>query len=427
MDSKLASPAPGAAMDRVIVRKPGRRWIPVAAGAAALVCVIAAYLVISPPGARAIDAKSVEVTTVRQAAFHDFVPARASVVPRATVYLDAVEGGRVERLVAADGALVRAGDLLAELSNPQLALAVGSREADISGRLGDARGQLLQMQRDSVDRERELAQARFDLLKAEQNLGIRERLHSQGFVSDAEISTLTAEANHHRQRVKALEASIQPESRMMRGQAVEIQQTQVQLRDNLASVRGSLDALKLRAPVAGRLTAFDLQPGQTVTAGQRVGQIDSEGEYKLTADVDEYYLGRVNPSQVATARYEDKTYQLAVSRILPQVRQGRFQIELTFSDSAPPSLRRGQSLDLELTLGATRPAIVVPNGPFMQATGGTWIFVVGPDNRRATRRAIRVGRRNPQDVEVLSGLRPGERVLTSSYDGFAQETRLTLR
>lgn len=413
-------------MDRVVARKPRRRWLPALLGGGALGVALAAYLVIAPPGARAVEAEGAEITTVTEAAFHDFVPARAQVTPRVTVYLDAVEGGRVERLVAADGALVGAGELLATLTNPQLALEVGSREADISARLGDARGQLLQIERSRVDRDRELAQARFDLLQAEQKLGVRQRLHDQDIVSDAELKIVAAEAAHHRARVAALEASIQPEVRMMRGQAREIQQMQAQLHDNLSSVRASLEALKLRAPVAGRLTAFDLQLGQTVAAGQRVGQIDSENDYKLTADVDEYYLGRVNPGQVATAQHEGRTYRLTVSRILPQVRQGRFQIELVFQGATPSSLRRGQSLDLELTLGATRQALVLPNGPFMQAGGG-WVFVVGADGRRAARRAIRVGRRNPQQVEVLSGLRPGERVLTSSYDGFAQETRLILR
>lgn len=414
-------------MDRAVARKPRRRWLPAVAGGGALMIAIGAYLILAPPGARAVEAEGAEITPVKQAAFHDFVPARAQVTPRVTVYLDAVEGGRVERLIAADGALVAAGELLATLTNPQLALEVGSREADISARLGDARGQLLQIERSRVDRDRELAQARFDLLQAEQKLGVRQRLHDQDIVSDAELKTVTAEAAHHRARVAALEASIQPEVSMMRGQAQEIQQMQVQLHDNLSSVRGSLEALKLRAPVAGRLTAFDLQLGQTVTAGQRVGQIDSEGDYKLTADIDEYYLGRVNPGQVATAQHEGKTYRLTVSRILPQVRQGRFQIDLAFQGATPPALRRGQSLDLELTLGATRQALVLPNGPFMQAGGGSWVFVVGADGRRAARRAIRVGRRNPQQVEVLSGLRAGERVLTSSYDGFAQETRLILR
>ncbi|HEY0052397.1 MAG TPA: HlyD family efflux transporter periplasmic adaptor subunit, partial [Caulobacteraceae bacterium] len=349
MDSSPPPASPGVSMDRVIVRKRWRRWTPAIIGAAALVVAVVAYLVIAPGGARAIDRDAAEVTEVRQAAFHDFVPARGLVTPRQTVYLDAVEGGRVERLVASDGAVVAAGALLAVLTNPQLALTVGSREAEISARMGDARGQLLQLQRSRVDRERELAQARFDRLRAEQNLEIRQQLHSRGYVSDAEIRTLTAEAEHHRQRVRALETSIRPETEMMRGQSAEIRQMQAQLRDNLSSVRGSLGALELRAPVAGRLTAFELQLGQTVAAGQRVGQIDTEGAYKLTADVDEYYLGRVSPGQLATAQHEGRQYRLEVSRIVSQVREGRFQIELEFRGPTPPSLRRGQSLDLELT------------------------------------------------------------------------------
>ena len=414
-------------MDRVVVRRRWRKWTPAIIGAGVFVVALAGYLALSPMGARAVEADGTEVTEVVQADFHDFVPARGSVTPRQSVFLDAVEGGRVDRLMVEDGAAVQSGQLLAVLTNPQLALEVGSREAEISARLGDARGQLLQLQRSRVDRERELAQARYDLLRAEQNLEIRSGLHAQGYVSDAEIRTLTVEANHHRQRVAALEASMRPEAEMMRGQSAEIRQMQAQLQDNLGSVRGTLDALEIRAPTAGRLTAFELELGQTVTAGQRIGQIDTEGDYKLTAEVDEYYLGRVSVGQTARAEHEGRTYNLRVSRILPQVTEGRFLIELTFQGEAPASLSRGQSIELELTLGATQPALVIPNGPFMQETGGTWIFVVSEDGGRAERRPIRIGRRNPQFVEVLDGLRPGERVLTSSYDGLAEETRLVLR
>lgn len=414
-------------MDRVVVRKRWRRWAPAAIGLGVLLAAVVGYLVLSPMGARAIESDGAEITEVVQADFHDFVPARGSVTPRQSVFLDAVEGGRVDRLLVEDGAVVQAGQLLAVLTNPQLALEVGSREAEISARLGDARGQLLQLQRSRVDRERELAQARFDLLRAEQNLEICSSLHAQGYVSEAEIRTRTAEAEHYRQRVAALEASARPESEMMRGQSAEIRQMQAQLQDNLGSVRGTLSALEVRAPTAGRLTAFELQLGQTVAASQRIGQIDTEGDYKLTADVAENYLGRVSVGQTARAEYEGESYDLRVSRILPQVSEGRFLIELTFQGDAPPSLSRGQSMELELTLGATQPALVIPNGPFMQDTGGTWIFVVSADGGRAERRAIRTGRRNPQFIEVLDGLRPGERVLTSSYDGLAEETRLILR
>lgn len=413
-------------MDRRIERPRWKRWAPLAGGGLALLIAVAAYLILSPAGARAVEKADIQVTAASNQPFQDFVPARGVVTPLQSIYLDAVEGGRVERLVVADGSIVQAGDLLAELSNPNLQRQVGATEAEISARMGDARGQMLQIQRSKVERDRELAQARYDLLQAEQNLSIRAGLHAKGFVSQAEIDRLEAAAAFSRDRVRALEASVGPESRMLAEQGGAIRQSMGQLQQNLNSVRGSLGALQLRAPAAGRLTAFDLQLGQTVETGQRVGQIDSEGANKLTAQVDEFYLGRVNLDQTGTLRHDGRTYALKVSRIVPQVVEGRFQVELQFTGAAPTNVRRGQTLEVELTLGETRPALVLPNGPFMQATGGSWVFVVDGSGK-AVRRPIRTGRRNPQYVEVLDGLKPGDRVITSSYDGFADDARLILR
>jgi HlyD family secretion protein len=373
-----------------------------------------------------VKADELRVDTVRLAPFHDFVPARGEVTPLQTVYVDSVEGGQVARIVAADGARVDAGALLAVLSNPQLEREVAAREAEVSGRIGDTRGQLLQLQRGRTDRERELEEARYEALKADQKLAIRRNLHDKGIVSDVELKTVVDEAAYRRERVKTLEAAVAQEAGSIAGQAAEIRRTLAQLQDALAAVRRSLDALSVRAPVAGRLTAFELQPGQTIKAGDRVGEVDSEGAWKLVAPIDEFYGGRVSPGLPAVARLEGRTYRLRVSRIFPQVRDGRFQTELEFVGAQPAAVRRGQSLDLELTLGDTRPALVIPNGPYVQTTGGSWIFVL--DGRdRAERRAIRTGRRNPQQIEVLGGLRPGERVVTSAYDGFADKTRLVLR
>jgi HlyD family secretion protein len=413
-------------MDRRIERRRWRRWAPVAAGLGLLLVAAIAYLLISPAGARAVEASDLQITAARNAPFQDFVPARGMVTPLQSIYLDAIEGGRVERLLVADGAVVAPGTVLATLSNPELERQVGASEAEISARMGDARGQMLQLQRSRVDRDRELAQARYERLQAQQALDIRRSLHEKGFVSDAEIRTLTTTLEHHRARVAALEASARPEAELIAGQNREIRQSMAQLQDNLGSIRGSLGALQIRAPTAGRLTAFDLQLGQRVEAGQRVGQIDSDGGYKLTAQIDEFNLGRVNVDQIAAVEHDGKAYRLRVSRIVPQVADGRFQIELTFVGAQPPNVRRGQTLDVELTLGATRPALVLPNGPFMAATGGSWVFVVDK-NGRAQRRAVRIGRRNPQFVEVLDGLEPGERVITSSYDGFSDDSRLILR
>ena len=414
-------------MDRRVTRPKWRRWLPFAIAGGVLLVAIAAYLILAPGGARRVEASEVSITEVRQAPFQDFVPVRGVVTPLQSIYLDAVEGGRVERLAVTDGALVQRGQLLAELANPNLERQVGATEAEISARMGDARGQMLQLQRSRVDRERELAQARYDLLQAEQALEIRQGLHEKGFVSSAEIERLRAAAEFNRERVRVLESSAAPESRLITEQSGEIRQSMSQLQQNLNSVRGSLGALELRAPTAGRLTAFALQLGQTVAAGERVGQIDTEGAYKLAAQIDEFYLGRVNLDQTATLRHDGQTYRLRVSRIVPQVVDGGFQIELEFVGVAPSNVRRGQTLDVELTLGATQPALIIPNGPFMQATGGNWIFVVDGSGRRAERRPIRTGRRNPQFVEVLDGLKAGDRVITSSYDGLEDDARLILR
>jgi HlyD family secretion protein len=414
-------------MDRRIERSPWKKRAPwlVAAAAAGLATV--AYLIVAPGGgAKAVERASLEIAAAREAPFHDYLPARAQVAPLQTVYVDSVEGGRVERLVAQDGDLVKAGDLLAVLSNPELEREVGAQEADIAGRISDTRGQLLQVQRGGSDRVREVEQARFDLLRAEQNRQTRKSLHDKGFLSDAELKTVTEEASFRRERLTALQAAQRSESATLNRQSGEIAQTIARLQENLATVRRSLDSLQVRAPVDGRLTAFELQPGQTLTRGQRVGQVDTEGAYKLIAQVDEFYLGRVSVGQAATAQHEGERYRLRISRILPQVRDGRFQVEFAFEGAPPKAVRRGQNLDVEVTLGDTRQALLLPTGPFMEATGGAWVFVLDGE-RKAERRDIKIGRRNPQYVEVLSGLKPGDQVVTSTYENFQKQDRLVIR
>jgi len=289
--------------------------------------------------------------------------------------------------------------------------------------MGDVSGQALGLERNRLDREKEIGDTSHDLLKARHDLDIRQRLHDQGFVSDAEVKTFSDEASYFENRLTALKAGQAKEDAIAAAQAARINQTGARLSQNLGVVEQSLDALILRAPVAGRLTDFTLQPGQSLKAGDPVGQIDSEGAYKLTADVDEFYLGRVTPGQPANADFDGGAARLVVSRVLPQVTNGRFRVELTFTGALPGNLRRGQGVDIRITLGDTRAALVLPNGGWLEA-GGTYAFVMKPGDRRADRRAVTIGRRNPEQVEVTSGLRPGERVVTSSYAGFDKFTHL---
>jgi HlyD family secretion protein len=415
-------------MDRPVVRsrwKARRPWIVL--GAVGLVAIVAAIALMPPPGSLVVKASNVEIADVRRAPFQDFLPVRAEVAPLRTVFLGAISGGQVEKVLVLDGARVAAGEALASLTNPQLKLDVTTKEAEIAGRLGDASAQQLSLERNRLDGEKEISETNYNLLKARHDLDIRQRLHEQGFVSDAEVKTFATEATYYENRLKALKSGQAREDAIARAQAAQIGQTNQRLRGNLGVVEASLDALVIRAPVAGRLTDFTLQPGQSLKPGDALGQIDSEGAYKLTADVDEFYLGRVTPGQKGVADMDGKTAALTVGRVLPQVTNGRFRAELTFDGTAPAALRRGQAIDIRVTLGDTRPALTAPNGAWLEGSGGGYAFVVEPGGRRALRRTITVGRRNPEQVEITSGLKPGERIVTSSYAGFEKFNHLILR
>ena len=414
-------------MDRRVA-KPRRRFqrTAIAVGVLiALVAGIAGLRLLPPPGSLSVDKADLQIATAERAPFQDYLPVRGAVEPLHTTYVTAVSGGQVDKVLVLDGVEVSAGAALATLTNPQLKLDVTSKEADIAGRLGDVSAQSLSLEKNRLDAEGQVSQASFDLLKAEHDYEIRKQLHDKDIVSDAELKTYADTAAYDRGRLAQLRAGQIQQGSLAATQGAEIARTNAGLRQSLEVVRASLDALVIRAPVAGRLTDFQLQPGQSLKAGDPAGQIDSEGAYKLTADVDEYYLGRVQPGEPAIADFDGTDLPLVVSRVLPQVTDGRFKVELTFKGAPPAALRRGEGADLRITLGDTRRALVVPNAGWLEGGGGS-IFVLTPNGRRADRRAVGVGRRNPEQVEITSGLRPGERVVVSAYAGFDKINHLIL-
>jgi HlyD family secretion protein len=414
-------------MDRAVAKPRARKWLWWGGGGVAAVLSIGLALWLLPAAhSIAVKAGETQIATVRREPFQDYVPLRAEAAPLVQTFVTAVEGGQVERVLALDGAAVSAGQPLATLANPQLRRAVVSQEADIAGRLGDVSSQELTLQRAQADREREIAQANFDLQKARQELAKRQILHDAGIESDAALKTYSDEAAYNAARVASLEAGGVREAAMAGDAHARIRALSGRLNANLSAVEASLDSLKVRAPVAGRLTNFLVQPGQTLKAGDTLGQVDSEGAYKLVAEVDEFYLARVIAGQTASADLDGRRVPLKVSRVLPQVTQGRFHVEFAFQ-GPPPALRRGQTLDVRLVLGDTKPALTLPNEAWLEGSGGAFAFVVRSDGRHADRRAIVVRRRNPEQVEIASGLGPGERVVVSSYAGLAPYAHLILR
>jgi HlyD family secretion protein len=341
------------------------------------------------------------------------------------VFVTAISGGQVAEIASSDGVMVAAGTPLARLSNPALELDVASRSADIAGQLSAISGQRLSVQTARQTSGRDVADARNALSKAQTLLAQKQVLFEKGIITRAAIDPVRQDVTFQTARVAALDTGMAQAGATLADQSAGIAATARQLRESLAMVRASLSALVLRAPVAGRLTAFTLQPGQTLKSGDPVGQIDSEGQWKLTADVDQYYLGRVRTGLAATADLDGRSYPMTVLKILPQVTEGRFRIELAFRGAAPIGLNRGQTLDVRLVLGADRPAVVAPSGGWLDA-GGTTAFVLDGD-ARAVRRAIVTGRRNPDQVEIVSGLAPGERIVTTALNTYAPFQTLLIR
>lgn len=410
---KDASTALGPAMDRRLVgsRRAWWRRRGVLVGIVVAVLAVALWRLLPSQASADLDRDDVEIADVARMPFADYLPIRAVVAPRITTLVGVLTGGQVERLLVQDGAMVTAGQPLATLANPELRLDVLTREAQIAGQLGSVAGEGLGIERNSLDRAAQVSQAEYDLIKARRDLAVRQQLHDQGFLSDAGVRSFQEEADYQARRLVQLRGGRAAESRITATQSARLADTQARLAGNLAAVRGGLGALTIRAPAGGRLSNFLLQPGQTLKSGDPAGQVDSEGSWKLEADVDEFYLGRVAVGQ--RARTADGG-PLVVSKVLPAVKDGRFRIELTFERGAPGMLNRGQTLDIRVTLGSTAPALVAPVGGWLDAGGGASAFVLDADGRQARRRVVRTGRRNPEQVEILSGLSAGDRIVLTN-------------
>jgi HlyD family secretion protein len=299
-------------------------------------------------------------------------------------------------------------------------------EAEVANQLNNLRVTELNLARNRLDNQRAVTQARTDLAKATRLYDLQSPLFARGFVAAKIFGDTKDDLTNAQKRVAELREAQATDERIQSTQLAELKTSGSSLSAALSVAHANLDQLNLRAPVAGQLTAFSIQVGQSMNRGERLGQIDSPGHTKLNADVDEYYLGRVQPGQSATLDHDGKTYRMKVAKIYPQVKSGVFQVDLWFIGPEPVGMQRGQTLQAKLTLGDPAPARLLPNGSFYTDTGGAWVFVVAPDGRSATKRPVRLGRRNADFIEVLDGLDPGEKVITSPYAGLTDKDRLDI-
>ena len=417
----------GQGMDRRVEKKtPLGRKLTYAAGGL-LVLLFAGWLVSTLLAGRSLSVNSqrIAVSDVTVGTFEDFIPLRGRLVPRSTVYLDAVEGGRVEEILVEDGALVAAGDPIVRLSNTNLQLEVLGREAAVTEQLNFMRTLELQLEQNRLAHKRNLVEIDYQITRLTRSIERQRDLAAKELVSKSTLDELQDELEYYRNRRDVTLESQATDARLQEEQLAQLRAASSQLETSLALARKNLDDLNVRAPVAGKLSGFDAEIGESIVRGGRLGQIDDPDGYKLNVRIDEFYLGRVDIGQVATATHSGRDLDLRVAKIYPQVNDGQFEVDMTFA-ADPEGLRRGQTLQLRLTLGDNSDAILIPNGAFYQETGGNWVFVVAPDGSEAIRRNVRLGRRNTEFIEVLDGLEPGEKVITSPYTSFVGMDRLVL-
>lgn len=417
----------GQGMDRKVeTRTPVGRKI--GYGVAILLLIVFTWwLVDTLMGGRSlsVNARRVVVSDVTVGIFEDFIPARGRLMPRSTVYLDAIEGGRVEQVLVEDGAEVRAGDSIAILSNSNLQLAMLGREAEVTEQLNFMRTLELQLEQNRLSHKRNLVETDYQIVRLNRSIDRQRGLAAENLVSQSTIEELEDELNYYRSRREVTLESQATDARLQEQQLKQLREAGEQLQASLDFARKNLDDLNIRAPIAGKLSGFNIEVGQSIDRGGRLGQVDDPDAFKLNVRIDEYYLGRVDLQQVAVAEHKGQDLELKVSKIYPQVNEGQFEVDMTF-DEQPAGLRRGQTLQLKLTLGDNSDALLIPNGSFYQETGGSWLFVVSPDGSEAVKRPVSLGRRNTGYIEVLDGLEAGEKVITSPYTGYAGMDRLTL-
>lgn len=373
-----------------------------------------------------VPATNVEISTVAQAMFHDFVPLRSKVVPRDVVYLDAVEGGRVERVWVEPGDVVSAGQPLVELTNTQLELDVLDRQARLVESITQLQAYQTQLEQNRLSNEKALASIDYDIARLSRVLERREALTRNGMLAKETSDTVRDELDFVR-KLRPLQArGNEQQNRLRTQQLPQISAQLTKLQQDIELTRRKLEQLTVRAPVAGLVTSIDLKVGENPGRGARLGEITPDTGYKLAADIDEYYLGRLHVGQIGTVELDGRKLAVRVQRVRPQVTDGTFKVELEFADGLPLGLFAGQGLQGRLALGDDTAALILPTGAFLVDTGGDWVFVLDAANGEARRRQIKTGRRNVEQVEVLRGLAAGERVITSNYSSFMRIDRIEL-
>ena len=352
------------------------------------------------------------------------MPVRGTVLPQRVIYLDAIDGGRVEQVFVEEGEMVEAGDKILELSNTNLQLNVLAREADVSEQINNLRNTRLSMKQSRLEKKTTLIDIEYRIKVLQRRKQKTQTLLSKQLIAKDDLQQIVDEFEYQQRRLALMQESLVQEQEIHAVQLVQLELNVKTLQNNLKISKKSLDNLTLLAPYSGQLTFLSAELGESMSAGKRLGQIDVLDNFKVVTQVDEFYINRVVKGQSGQFILDSIGHDLTVFKVYPRVANGQFEVEWRFSQTPPSNIRRGQSLQIKLEMSDSQNSLVVDQGGFYQDTGGNWAFVLEPDGQSASKRLVKFGKRNNQLIQVISGLKAGEKIITSSYGEFTAMERL---
>jgi HlyD family secretion protein len=420
---------PRETMDKVIPKKTGLQKKHLGYIAIGLVVIVLIYMAFfsDRTSTYKVEKDKLIIETVTEDQFNDYITVPGTVEPITTIKLDADEGGRVEEKLIEEGSMVKKGDIILRLSNPDLFLAILNSESLLAEKENFLRTTQIEMEQEKLQIKRELITLKYDIEIKARNFQQNEILIKDNLISKEEYLRSKEDLDMANQS-KDLYIERQKQDSVFRSVNVEtIKKDLNNMRNNLDMVKKRVENLNVRATVDGELGLLSPEIGQSISKGENMGQINVLTSYKVVAQIDEHYIDRVRTQLDATLDRQNNKFNLTVRRVYPEVRNGTFKIDMIFRDSMPDNIRTGQTYYISLQLGQPKRSVLVPIGGFFQETGGQWIFVLDPSESFATRRNISIGRKNPKYYEVLEGLKPGEKVIVSGYETFGKNEKLILK
>ena len=387
------------------------------------------YVIIQTSGGSKLNVQKerISIHTVSQEVFQENIPVSGILLPITTIYLDALEGGRVEEKFVEDGAMMKKGEPILRLSNTDLELSLINQETSVYNLLTQMQISQNAARQNTINRQNQFTDVENNLIEAERVYKLNKRLYEKGAIGRQDFESSQNDFEYQKERMKLAKQVLSEDSISTKLEIKQARDSYARTQSALELMRKKVGDLVVRAPIDGQLTSLDAEIGQSINKGTRLGQVDVTSGYKVRVDIDEHYISRIYTGQSGTFTLSGKTYTLVIKKVFTQVTNGRFQVDMVFEGETPEGIRRGQNLQIRLAQSAEKEALLVAKGGFYQKTGGNWMYKISEDGSTAYKIDVRLGSQNTEYFEVLEGLNIGDKVVTSSYDSFGDAEELILK